>query len=255
MGLKVLLGWLALNLGLLAAIWLIVRCWLRTRPLTGAVLARRLMREGDADGQRPDFLMGEIAFLMRDMGDPAEGRLLAAVLSDWRGRGLLSCEMAPKKRLSGFGEDMQPTLALAAGPSALPGAEGALFALLESACDGTLQSSEAYNWARAHAAELRDALRRFEAEGRARLRTEGAVREQTRKGFLGTARQERLVYTPRGQRRALALRRWENHLLDAPGDCLPHAVLLGCGEPPQPLGRFCEWMIQGYAAGLKSSRP
>lgn len=57
MGLKVLLGWLALNLGLLAAIWLIVRCWLRTRPLTGAVLAKRLMREGDADGQRPDFLI------------------------------------------------------------------------------------------------------------------------------------------------------------------------------------------------------
>jgi len=96
--------------------------------------------------------MGEIAFLMREMCDPAEGRLLAAVLSDWRGRGLLSCEMAPKKRLSGFGEDMQPTLALAAGLPALPGAEGALFALLASACDGTLQSSEAYNWARAHAA-------------------------------------------------------------------------------------------------------
>lgn len=251
MDLKILLGWLALNVGLLALILVIIRGWLSTRPMTGAVLAKRLEKETSADGQRPDFTLGEIAFLLRETGKPSEGRLLTALLADWHGRGIITCEMAPKKRLVSYGDDMQPTLAFTEAQLLRGGAEDALAELFRSGCTGgTLQSSEGYNWAQAHAQELQNALRRFEAEGRAYLRQEGAIRQDTKKRLFGISEGERLIYTPRGQRRALAMRRWENHLRESPETSLPDALLFGYGASPQPLGRFCEYLTKGFTAGL-----
>ncbi len=249
---KDVIVWLVLNLVLLLAIFGIVRGWLHSRPMTGGVLARSLAGEEGTDGQRPDLTFGETAFLLREIGRPDEGRLFAAVLTLWQEAGWIACEMAPKKRLASFGEDMQPALSFTEPAPCLAGAEEALFLMMKNACSETLQASEGYNWARGHAAALRDVFRRFEAEGRARLRAEGAVRSETRRGRFGTARQERLIYTPRGLRRALAMRRWENHLGQSPEDGLPYAVLFGCSEPPQPLGMFCKRLMQGYTAGLKS---
>ena len=251
MDLRILLGWLVLNAGLLALIIMIIRSWLSTRPMTGAVLAKRLEKETSADGQRPNFTLGEIAFLLRETGRPSEGALLTAVLTDWHARSIITCEMAPKKRLVSYGEDIQPTLAFTETQTLLSGAEDALADLLKSACtDGTLQSSEGYNWAQAHAREIQNALQRFETEGRAYLRQEGAIRMDTKKKLFGLSGDERLIYTPRGQRRALAMRRWANHLRESPETSLPEAVLFGCGTPPQPLGRFCEQLAKGRTAGL-----
>ena len=253
--LKLFLGWLALNAALLLAVWLIVRGWLRTRPLTGPQLAKRLARETGTDSQRPAFSFGEAAFLLRETGRPSETRLLAALLTGWQERGRITCRMAPKKRLVSFGDEMQPTLSFCEPDegAALTGAEGVLFSLLSAGCDGTMQSGEAYNWAREHAAALRDVLLRFEAEGRAVLRAEGAVREEMRKSLFGP--QERLIYTPRGLRRALALHSWENHLRQSPDDCPADAVLFGWGEPPQPLKGLCESLSNGYTAGIRSAAP
>lgn len=251
MDLKILLGWLVLNVGLLALIFMIIRGFLSTRPLTGPVLAKRLEKETGADAQRPDFTLGEIAFLLRETGRPSERELLAAVLTDWHARSIITCEMAPKKRLVSYGDDLQPTLAFTETQPLLSGAEDALAELLKGACtDGTLQSSEGYNWAQAHARELQTALQRFETEGRAYLRREGAIRPDTKKRLFGLSGGERLIYTPRGQRRALAMRRWENHLRESPESSLPEAVLFGCGTPPQPLARFCGQLAKGLNAGL-----
>lgn len=251
MNLTVIASWCALNLGLAFLIYGIFRLWISSRPLTGPVLAKRLSAETGADRQRPDVTLGELAFLLRETGRPSPARLLTAVLTGWHTRGIIVCEMAAKKPLVSFGEDVQPTFAFTEGHAALSGAEEALAELLRSAFTegNTLQSSESYNWARLHAAELLRALLRFEAEGRARLRAEGAVRQDTRKRLFGMAAGERLIYTPRGQRRALAMRRWENALREAPELSPADAALFGFGEPPQPLGRFCEKMIQGFAAG------
>jgi len=252
--LKLFLGWLAINAALLLAIWLIVRGWQHTRPLTGPQLAKHLDRETNTDSQRPALSFGETAFLLRETGRPSETRLLSAVLTAWQGSGQVTCRTASKKRLVSFGDEMQPTLSFSDAGAELPGAEGALFALLSSGCDsGTMQSGEAYNWARENAPSLRNALLRFEAEGRAVLRAEGAVREETRKHFLGP--QERLIYTPRGLRRALALRCCENHLRQSPDDCPAYAVLFGYAEPPQPLNGLCESLTNGYTAGLRSTMP
>jgi hypothetical protein len=70
MDLKILLSWLALNVGLLAAIVLIIVGWKRTRALTGPELAKKLDKVTDADPQKPDFTLGEIAFLLRETGRP-----------------------------------------------------------------------------------------------------------------------------------------------------------------------------------------
>lgn len=251
MDLKILLSWLALNAGLLAAIVLIIVGWKRTRALTGPELAKKLDKVTDADPQKPDFTLGEIAFLLRETGRPPEERLLAAVFTSWQAGGLIRCEMAPKKRLSGYGDDMQPTLSFPGFEASLPGAEGALFTLLLDAVDSsTLQASESYDWARANAARLRDCLLRYEAEGRAKLRAEGAIRTETQKQLFGTTGREQLVYTPRGLRRAQALRRWENHLRTAPEDAPEQAVLFGYAAPPPPLSMLCERAVQGYRAGL-----
>lgn len=252
---KILLGWLALNLFLLAVIVLIWVWWRHSRPLIGSELARKLKNISDADPQRPDCTFGELAFLLRETGRPSEETLLCALLTKWREEGRIACEMAPKKRLSGYGEDIQPTLTLrgdetgASGKTKLSGAEKVLFDLFADACAETLQSSEGYDWARRNAEPLHHCLLRFETEGRARLRAEGAVREETKKPLFGVSRPERLIYTPRGLRRAEALRRWENHLRTAPEDCLPHTVLLGIEEPPQPLAMYCERLLQGYHSG------
>lgn len=246
-----MLAWLALNAGLLAAIALIVVMWKRTRALTGTELAKKLEKVTDADPQKPDFTLGEIAFLLRDTGRLPEERLLAAILTLWQENGWIACEMAPKKRLSGYGDDMQPTMAFPGFEANLTGAEGALFALLlDSTDDDTLQSSEGYDWARVNVGRLRDCLLRCETEGRAKLRAEGALRMETQKLLFGTVGRERLIYTPRGLRRAQALRRWENHLRTAPEGCIWQAVLLGCAEPPPPLSMLCERIVQGYRAGL-----
>lgn len=249
----VLLEWLALNLALLLLIALGVLLWKRSRPLTGGELAKRLAKETDSDGQKPDLTLGEIAFLLRETGRPASERLLAAVLTDWRARGLLSCEMAPKKRLSGYGEDLQPTMRIAPPDAPPAGAEGALFALFAAACEDSLQSSEGYDWARQNAAAIEPCLLRFEAEGRARLRAEGALREETQKPLLGVQRPERLIYTPRGLRRAQAMRVWENHLRASPETDLPHAILFGYAEPPQPLAMHCGRLTQGLRSA--AARP
>lgn len=245
---RVLSGWLGLNLVLLLAIALIFLLWKRSRPLVGSELAGHLAKESAADPQKPDLTLGETAFLLRETGRPSEGQLLAAVLTKWRADGLISCEMAPKKRLSGYGDDIQPTMRFPGAGTELPGAEGALFTLFVS-CGETLQSSEGYDWARKNAAALRNCLLRFEAEGRACLRAGGALRSETKKPLFGIRRQERLIYTPRGLRRALAMRRWENHLRAAPEDCLPQAVLFGCAQPPQPLAMHCERLLQGMKTG------
>lgn len=122
MDLKILLSWLALNAGLLAAIVLIIVGWKRTRALTGPELAKKLDKVTDADPQKPDFTLGEIAFLLRETGRPPEAQLLAAVFTSWQAGGLIRCEMAPKKRLSGYGDDMQPTLSFPGFEASLPGA-------------------------------------------------------------------------------------------------------------------------------------
>ena len=248
---KIVFVWLGLNLVLLLAIAAVILLWLRSRPLVGSELAKRLAKETGSDPQTPDFTLGELAFLLRETGSPAEERLFAAILTKWRAEGLIACEMAPKKRLSGYGEDMQPTLSFPGFEAHIDGAEGALFNLfLDSIDDDTLQSSEGYDWARQNAVAIRNGLLRFEAEGRARLRAEGALHEDTQKPLFGVRRAERLIYTPRGLRRALALRRWENHLRTAPEDCLTAAVLFGFAAPPQPLAMHCARLLQGLRSGL-----
>lgn len=251
-----LASWGALNGILLLLIAAVVLLWKRTRPLTGRELAKRLAKETGADGTRPDFTLGEIAFLLRDTGRAADARLLAAALTALHERGHLRCAPAPKKRLVSFGEDIQPTLSFPTEGEGLRGAEAGLYAMLRAAAvnEDTLQSSEGYNWARANAAGLRDRLRQYESEGRAKLRADGAIRDETHKFLFGISSQERLIYTPRGFRRATALRQWENHLREHPEDAPAHAVLFGFAGPPEPLAMLCERLEQGFAAGLKNAQ-
>lgn len=251
-----LAGWAALNGGLLLVILLIVLIWRRTRPLTGRELAKRLAKVTDADGTKPDFTLGEIACFLRDTGNSADTRMLSAVLTDLHARGYVTCKTAPKKRLVSFGEDIQPTLFFPTEGEGLRGADAGFYAMLRAAAvvDDSLQMNEGYNWARANARELRDRLRQYEGEGRAKLRADGAVRDETHKFLFGVASQERLIYTPRGLRRATALRQWENHLREHPEDAPAQAVLFGFAEPPEPLAALCAKLEQGFATGLKSAQ-
>ncbi len=251
---------IAVNIGVLALIWLVWKLIFSRGPTTAARLRRLVVwdRVVSSDSIPCGGDLGATAALLRALEQGGMARdLVRAYMVCWLQMGAISIRQAEKKKLRSFGDEMQAELSIPDECPKMQGAAGLLYQRMIGWLpeDGTLQRSELYQAARQDAEALNNILRQMQQEGQRSLREMGGAMVENKKGKLGFAEETREIYTTKGIRLARETAAYTKYVRENPVPETPMAAVVGGVAPESMVCVLADAIYNGMEAGkhIKSS--